>query len=53
MSRNDPDPQGKVNGWRFSPDREVWWARTGPSTWTEVKGGYDDPPRFRPQARPR
>lgn len=38
----------KVNGWTFDPAREVWWAKTGPSTWTEVRAAFDDPPRFRP-----
>jgi hypothetical protein len=45
---SNPDVQGKVNGWRFNPAREVWWAKTGPNTWSEVQGTYDDPPRFRP-----
>jgi hypothetical protein len=36
--------------WKFDPAREVWWAKTGPSTWTEVRGTYDDPPRFAPNA---
>lgn len=45
------NPQATRNGWTFDPAREVWWAKTGPSTWTEVRGAYDDPPRFRPTAR--
>jgi hypothetical protein len=36
------------NGWTFDPSREVWWAKTGPSTWTEVKGAFDNPPAFTP-----
>lgn len=35
-------------GWTFDPTREIWWAKTGPSTWSEVKGAYDDPPTWRP-----
>ena len=38
-----------IRGWNFDPARETWWAKTGPSTWTEVKGTMDDPPSFRPE----
>jgi hypothetical protein len=34
------------NGWTFDPAREVWWAKTGPSTWTEVHGTPDTPPTW-------
>jgi len=37
------------NGWTFDPAREIWWAKTGPSTWTEVSGTFDDPPRWAPK----
>lgn len=36
----------RVNGWTFDPAREVWWKRTGTSTWTEAKGTLDNPPAF-------
>ncbi len=36
-------------GWMFDPAREVWRARTGPDTWTEVQGSLDDPPQFPPE----
>lgn len=36
------------NGWTFDPAREVWWAKTGPDMWSEVKGALDDPPKFPP-----
>lgn len=36
------------NGWTFDPAREIWWAKTGPHTWTEVKGTLDDPPTWEP-----
>jgi hypothetical protein len=42
------DTMGKCNGWTFDPAREVWWARTGPSTWSEVAGTLDDPPSWKP-----
>jgi hypothetical protein len=38
------------NGWTFDPSREVWYAKTGDGTWTEVKGALDDPPGFAPAA---
>ena len=38
------------NGWTFDPSREIWWTKTGPSTWTEVKGALDDPPFWAPKA---
>lgn len=46
----DDDPAGlTVNGWSFDPAREVWIAKTGQNTWTEIKGSFDDPPKFRPE----
>lgn len=39
----------KRNGWTFDPTREVWWAKTGAGTWSEVSGSLDDPPGFRPE----
>ena len=43
------DAMGYCNGWTFDPSREVWWAKTGPSTWTEVKGTLDEPPTWAPK----
>jgi hypothetical protein len=37
--------------WHFDPSREIWWAKTGPNTWTEVRGAFDDPPTWKPVAR--
>jgi hypothetical protein len=42
------DALGRHNGWTFAPAREVWWARTGPATWAEVRGTLDDPPTWTP-----
>jgi hypothetical protein len=36
------------SGWTFDPSREIWWAKTGPDMWSEVKGAFDDPPKFSP-----
>lgn len=46
----DQEMTAPVNGWRFDPAREVWWARTGQYTWTETPGTFDDAPGFRPEA---
>ena len=40
---------GTANGWAFDPATETWWAKTGPQTWTQVKGTLDSPPSSRPQ----
>jgi hypothetical protein len=40
----------RANGWTFDPSREIWWAKTGPATWTEVSGTLDDPPASAPRA---
>lgn len=37
----------KVNGWTFDPAREIWWAKIGPATWTEVRGTMDNPPHWK------
>ena len=34
----------KVNGWTYDPAAQAWTAKTGPSTWSIVKGDLDDPP---------
>ena len=50
--REAPDsPAAPVTagGWTFDPAREVWQAKTGTATWTEVKGALDNPPLFSPQ----
>ena len=39
-----------TSGWTFDPARQVWYAKTGPDTWTEVTGTLDSPPPFAPQA---
>jgi hypothetical protein len=36
------------NGWTFDPAREVWYAKTGPSSWTEAPGALDNPPSRTP-----
>lgn len=41
-----------VNGWTFDPAREVWYAKTGRNTWTEVKGTMDAAPSFLPHEQP-
>jgi hypothetical protein len=41
----------KVNGWTYDPAQQAWTAKTGPLTWTSVKGDLDDPPSWRPTAR--
>jgi len=41
---------GHVNGWAFDPTREIWQAKTGPATWTEIAGALDNPPTWAPQA---
>jgi len=41
---------GRHNGWTFDPAREIWWAKTGPNTWTEIQGTLDDAPSFRPES---
>lgn len=40
-----------VNGWTFDPTSEEWFAKTGPNTWSIVKGALDDPPTFAPTAK--
>ena len=47
-----PETIGRHGGWTFDPAREIWWAKTGPSTWTEVPGAIDNPPRFPPAPAP-
>lgn len=39
---------GYVNGWVFDPAREIWWAKTGPATWSEVAGTLGNPPGWVP-----
>lgn len=34
----------KAGCWTFDPARQVWWAKSGENTWTEVKGTLDQPP---------
>jgi len=41
-----------VGGWTFNAAREIWWAKTGPNTWTEIKGTPGEPPPFSPQNFP-
>ena len=41
---------GQYRGWTFDPSDESWFARTGPNTWSVVKGAIDDPPSWAPQA---
>lgn len=43
------DTLGRHNGWTFDPSREVWWAKAGPSTWTEVRGTLEQPPAWAPR----
>ena len=38
----------RINGWTYDPADQAWYAKTGPNTWTVVKGDLDDPPTFRP-----
>jgi len=37
-----------ANGWAYDPAGQAWTAKTGPATWTSVKGDLDDPPTFTP-----
>ena len=41
---------GCASGWTFDPAREIWWARTGPATWSEVAGTLGNPPTWAPRA---
>jgi hypothetical protein len=41
---------GRHNGWTFDPADESWWAKTGPNTWTIVKGTLDNPPSWKPRS---
>ena len=34
----------KSGCWTFDPGREVWWAKSGPDTWTEIMGTLEHPP---------
>lgn len=37
---------GTHKGWTFDPSREIWFAKTGKNTWTEIPGALDDAPSF-------
>jgi hypothetical protein len=41
---NDIAEISKSGCWTFDPAREVWWAKTGEQTWTEIMGTLDHPP---------
>ena len=41
----------KINGWTYDPAEQAWTAKTGPNTWSIVKGELNDPPSWHPHLR--
>jgi hypothetical protein len=45
---SDNGPEIKINGWHYDPIEQAWTAKTGPNTWSIVKGDLTEPPTFKP-----